>query len=89
MLRHADATEVAIVLRMTPSPPAPRNQPTTAAATRRRRPVGRGSGAESDGNGLINMARRAEALGGVFGIAARDGAAGTVVTATIPLGWAA
>jgi signal transduction histidine kinase len=44
---------------------------------------------ESDGHGLISMARRAEALGGVFGIKAKPGKLGTVVTATIPLGRAA
>jgi signal transduction histidine kinase len=85
VLRHAEATEVAIVLRLTHR----RMHLEISDNGRGYAPPEAGSGAESDGHGLISMARRAEALGGAFGIAARDGAAGTVVTATIPLGWAA
>jgi signal transduction histidine kinase/streptogramin lyase len=85
VLRHADATEVAIVLRLTHR----RLHLEITDNGRGYTPPEDGAEPASDGNGLISMARRAKALGGAFGIAGRDGAAGTVVTATIPLGWAA
>jgi ligand-binding sensor domain-containing protein/signal transduction histidine kinase len=85
VLRHADATEVAIELRMAHR----RLHLEITDNGRGYTPPKSGSEAESDGHGLISMARRAEALGGVFAIAAKPGKLGTVVTATIPLGWAA
>jgi signal transduction histidine kinase len=85
VLRHADATEVAIVLRMAHRRLHLEITDNGRGYTARKA----GSGEESDGHGLISMARRAEALGGVFSIAAKPGKLGTVVTATIPLGRAA
>jgi signal transduction histidine kinase len=85
VLRHAEADEVTIVLRMA-------HRKLHLEITDNGRgytPKPNGPNGESDGHGLISMARRAEALGGVFGIKARPGKLGTVVSATIPLGWAA
>jgi signal transduction histidine kinase/ligand-binding sensor domain-containing protein len=85
VLRHAEADEVTIVLRMAHR----RLHLEITDNGRGYTPPKAGSDAESDGHGLISMARRAEALGGVFTIAAKPGKLGTVVTATIPLGRAA
>ena len=85
VLRHAEADEVTIVLRMAHR----RLHLEISDNGRGYTPPKAGPDAESDGHGLISMARRAEALGGVFNIKAKPGKLGTVVSATIPLGWAA
>jgi signal transduction histidine kinase len=97
VLRHAEADEVTIVLRMAHRKLHLEITDNGRGYTPRKSGLGGAGGpdgpggadVESDGHGLISMARRAEALGGVFSIAAKPGKLGTVVTATIPLGWAA
>ena len=72
VLRHADATAVAIELRLA-------NRKLHLEITdngRGYRPPPVGAGLESDGNGLISMARRAKSLGGAFGITKRDSRGG-------------
>ena len=68
VLRHADADGS--------GDRAPHGAPAAAPRNHRQRPrlhaaEGRAGGRTSDGHGLISMARRAEALGGAFGIAAQ------------------
>jgi ligand-binding sensor domain-containing protein/signal transduction histidine kinase len=79
VLRHSNATHVAITIAAD-----------SGRLQLRVEDNGRGfdlAGAADEGNGLTNMRRRAERLGGSLEVTSRPGR--TVVAATVPIGWRA